>query len=115
MLIGDLSRRAGVSTRALRHYEDQGLLRPERDTSGYRRYDEDDIIRVAQIRTMLAAGMNTAAIGRFMDCARGDADGIHLEMCPDLRAQLDALHERLESESRRIRVTQERLGALTGC
>ncbi|GAB3049906.1 MerR family transcriptional regulator [Sediminivirga luteola] len=115
MLIGDLSRRTGVSTRALRHYEDQGLLRPERDTSGYRRYDEHDITRVAQIRTMLAAGMNTAAICRFLDCARSEEDGVRLEMCPDLRAQLDALQERLESESRRIRVTQERLGALTGC
>ena len=38
MLIGELAERTGSSTRALRHYEDQGLLAPTRDTNGYRHY-----------------------------------------------------------------------------
>jgi DNA-binding transcriptional MerR regulator len=36
MLIGELAERAGVSARALRHYEDRELLVPDRDVNGYR-------------------------------------------------------------------------------
>lgn len=40
MRIGELARRTGVSERMLRYYEQEGLLRPARTTSGYRDYGE---------------------------------------------------------------------------
>lgn len=43
MKIGELGRRAGVSTRTLRYYEEQGLLEPTRLPNGYRSYDEKDV------------------------------------------------------------------------
>ena len=48
MRIGELSRRAGVSQRALRYYEEQGLLRPARRSSGYREYGPEDVRRPAR-------------------------------------------------------------------
>lgn len=36
MTIGQMAREAGVSTRTLRHYEEQGLLAPQRTDAGYR-------------------------------------------------------------------------------
>lgn len=75
MRIGELSGRAGVPARLLRYYEEQGLLAPERDSSGYRRYGEADAARVGQIRGLLEAGLTTEIIRRilpFLDC------GIHL-------------------------------------
>lgn len=36
MRIGELARTTGVSTRALRYYDEQGLLPAERLTNGYR-------------------------------------------------------------------------------
>lgn len=38
MLIGELSRRTGVSARSLRYYEAQGLLSAGRGANGYRDY-----------------------------------------------------------------------------
>ena len=47
--IGELGRRAGVSTRTLRHYEDLGLMPARRRANGYREYDEQDVVVVAEI------------------------------------------------------------------
>ena len=38
MRIGELAQRTGVTTRALRFYEDQGLLTARRSANGYRVY-----------------------------------------------------------------------------
>ena len=62
MRIGELATRIQVSERALRYYEEQGLLHPSRRPSGYREYQEDDVRRVRHIRTLLAAGLNTVTI-----------------------------------------------------
>ncbi|MFI7002537.1 MerR family transcriptional regulator [Nocardia sp. NPDC050175] len=69
MLIGELARRTSVSTRLLRYYEEQGLLRPQRDALGYRSYAEDAPEEVAHIRDMLAAGLSTEDIRSLLPCA----------------------------------------------
>ncbi len=45
--IGEIAERFGIATSVLRHWEDVGLLRPSRDSAGRRRYDLDDVTRVA--------------------------------------------------------------------
>lgn len=114
MLIGELARRTDVSARALRHYEDVGLLVPARTTSGYRTYAAADVTRVAQIRAMLDAGLGTATIRRFIDCARDGGHGAYLELCPDLRAELDRIAGRLDAEQAALAVRRERLAGLAG-
>lgn len=47
--IGELAERSGVAPSALRFYEDKGLIRAERDSSGHRRYPRYVIRRVAFI------------------------------------------------------------------
>lgn len=69
--IGELSRRTGVSGRLLRYYEEQGLLYPQRRSSGYREYREGDVAAVRQIRALLAAGLGTPLIaGVLPACGR---------------------------------------------
>ena len=74
MRIGELSGRTGVPARLLRYYEEQGLLRPERDASGYRSYSEADAGRVRQLRGLLEAGLTTEIIRRILPFLDG---GIH--------------------------------------
>lgn len=47
--IGQLAARFGIETHVLRHWEDEGLLSPARDSNGYRRYEHADAVRVATI------------------------------------------------------------------
>ena len=45
LTVGEVAERSGVATSALRFYEEQGLIHPERNDSGHRRYPRA-VIRV---------------------------------------------------------------------
>ena len=81
MLIGELAGRAGTSTRSLRYYEAQGLVRSQRSANGYRRYDDGELRVVQQIRKLLAVGFSLDDIRPFVSCLRaGNSSG---DICPD--------------------------------
>ncbi|WP_093623903.1 MerR family transcriptional regulator [Streptomyces sp. 3213.3] len=68
MLIGEVSRRSGVSARMLRHYESLGLVRPSgRTGSGYREYSAADIRRIFHIESLRSLGLSLREIGRALD------------------------------------------------
>lgn len=64
--IGAAAAQAGVSERALRYYQQLGLLEPACTTpGGLRRYSQDDLARVARIRelqTLLGLNLDEIAI-----------------------------------------------------
>ena len=63
MLIGDLATRAGLSAKAIRFYEQAGLLpRPPRTPGGYRDYPPGAVDRLAFVRHAQAAGFTLADI-----------------------------------------------------
>ena len=81
MLIGELAERAGTSTRTLRYYEAQGLVRPRRDAHGYRQYDDAELRVVHEIRSLLAVGFGLDDIKPFVACLRAGNEAGHV--CPD--------------------------------
>jgi DNA-binding transcriptional MerR regulator len=51
--IGEVASRTGVTQRALRFYEEKGLIRPpERMEGGFRRYSDDDITRIEFVKKL---------------------------------------------------------------
>jgi DNA-binding transcriptional MerR regulator len=71
MRIGELARRTGVTTRALRYYEEQNLLTPERSGSGQRHYAEDAVDRIHLIRRLYAAGLSSKTVAELTPRAVG--------------------------------------------
>lgn len=65
--IGEAAARFGLDTHVLRHWEDVGLLRPERDGAGRRRYVDPDLVRIAVILRSKDAGMSLDQIGILLD------------------------------------------------
>ncbi len=65
--IGELAGRFGLATHVLRHWEDAGLLDPQRDGAGRRRYGEADAWRVGVIVASKAAGMTLEQIRALVD------------------------------------------------
>lgn len=63
MRIGEVARRAGVSTKALRFYEQAGVLpEPARTASGYRDYDGTALARLQFVKAAQGAGLTLAEI-----------------------------------------------------
>lgn len=95
LLIGELADRTGVSRRSLRHYEDNGLIDAQRDSSGYRRYAPDTVEVVERIRSLLHLGLPLAAVKVLLRCALDDR--VAFEPCPELRATLRDRLARLDA------------------
>jgi DNA-binding transcriptional MerR regulator len=103
MRISELAHRANTTPRALRYYEEQGLLKPVRLASGYRHYDAQAMNTVRHIQLLLSAGLNTAAIAEILPCIPDDVT-VLAPTCPEL---LDVLAQ----ERARITESIEQLAA----
>ncbi len=65
---GELSSRAGVTVRALRHYHQVGVLaEPPRSHNGYRQYGVHDLIRVLRIKRLAALGISLERMSAILD------------------------------------------------
>lgn len=60
--IGELARRTGVRTSALRFYEDEGILQPSGRVGGRRRYSAEAVRLVEVLRFAQSAGFTLAEI-----------------------------------------------------
>jgi DNA-binding transcriptional MerR regulator len=86
--IGEFARRAGVTVRALHHYDRLGLLRPSRSGTGdYRLYADDDLVRLQQIVTLKALGFDLERVAKILDAPGFDVSAA-------LRAQVGILEDR---------------------
>ncbi|MFJ6088378.1 MerR family transcriptional regulator [Streptomyces sp. NPDC092369] len=103
--IGEVARGAGVSVRAVRYYEQQGLLVAERSPSGQRLYRQDAVTLVRFFQQMFAAGLTSRRITELLPCwvvghtdaeqramLRAERDRIQAKV-DDLQAVLDRLDE----------------------
>ena len=63
----EFARLAGVTVRALHHYDRLGLLKPARTGSGYRVYRDTDLERLEQIVALKFIGVPLRRIGKLLD------------------------------------------------
>jgi DNA-binding transcriptional MerR regulator len=66
LTIGELARRTGVTTSALRYYDELGLVRPSRPVSGHRRYAVDAVAAVGVVRYLQDVGFTLAETKRLI-------------------------------------------------
>jgi len=67
LTIGEVARRSGVASSALRYYEERGLISPERTGAGHRRYRRAVIRRVAFIVFAQRIGLSLEEIGELLE------------------------------------------------
>jgi DNA-binding transcriptional MerR regulator len=102
LTIGELASYAGVTVRAVRHYHAKGLLpEPERDHSGYRRYDAGAVVELIRIRTLAEAGV---PLVRVRELLQADEEGF--------AAAVADIDERLRAEIRERQRHRERIARL---
>ncbi|AIV38366.1 MerR family transcriptional regulator [Streptomyces sp. R1] len=92
--IGQVARGAGVSVRAVRYYEQQGLLVAERSASGQRLYRQDAISLVRFFQQMFAAGLTSRRITELLPC--WDSGHTDAEQRAMLRAERERIRAKIE-------------------
>ncbi|MEU0448834.1 MerR family transcriptional regulator [Streptomyces tendae] len=106
MRIGELAARTGVSVRALRYYEEQELLVPQRSRSGQRHYPDSAVDQVGLIQELYAAGLSSRTIVELMPYA---VDG---RATPELLDRLSAERDRVEGRITELVGTRDRLDSV---
>src|SRR5690242_5921066 len=96
MRIGELAGLVGISTRAIRHYHDVGLLpEPARTANGYREYSLRDAVGLARVRRLTELGLSLDEVGDALaDDAGRDLTEILRELDVDLARQEADLRQR---------------------
>jgi DNA-binding transcriptional MerR regulator len=102
LTISELASYAGVTVRAVRHYHAKGLLpEPERDHSGYRRYEAGAVVELIKIRILAEAGV---PLSRVRELLSADKD--------EFAAAVDDIDRRLRAEIRDRQHHRERIAQL---
>jgi len=102
LTISQLAAYAGATVRAVRHYHAKGLLpEPERDHSGYRRYDAAAVVELIRIRTLADAGV---PLSRVHELLAADTE--------EFAAAVEDIDRRLRSEIREKQRHRERIAQL---
>lgn len=88
--IGQLAKRTGLTVRALRHYDQIGLLSPsQRTQGGYRLYGDADVARLQQILSLRQLGFS---LEQVKDCL----EGARLSPQQIVHMQLEQVHKYME-------------------
>ncbi|MEU8388445.1 MerR family transcriptional regulator [Micromonospora sp. NPDC048843] len=103
MRIGELATKTGVSVRALRYYEEQGLLSAARSNGGQRHYLDDAVDRVYLIQMLYAAGLSSRTILDLLPCVDAKVN------TPQSRAMLRAERDRIDRQITQLRQARKRL------
>lgn len=86
--IGELARHSGLTERTLRHYEEQGLLQPERSSNRYRWYDADDLARLRAITALKNLGLSLPQIKEAL-ATSGDVADVIDQQIAQVSAQIE--------------------------
>lgn len=100
MKISEAALASGASPRALRLYEDEGLILPGRFSNGYRDYCESTIDRVVAVRRLLDAGLPVRFVKRVLPMVVGDDSTIDRQALEEIAAYRERLTERIASLER---------------
>jgi DNA-binding transcriptional MerR regulator len=104
--IGELASKAGVSVRALRYYEEQGLLVSDRSARGQRIFAPAAVDRVQLIQHLYAAGLASRTIAELLPCVDAKVS------TPESRARLQEERNRKHQQISDLTRTRDRLDAI---
>ncbi|HNX45516.1 MAG TPA: MerR family transcriptional regulator [Anaerolineaceae bacterium] len=97
--IGEFSKSTGMTIKALRHYENLGLIRPYwvDKYTGYRYYDETQVERLRKVIHLKGLGFTLRQVGRLLDGKLPEAERLNIieNQRAVLRQQLETSRERL--------------------
>ncbi|MFC4099726.1 MerR family transcriptional regulator [Paenibacillus xanthanilyticus] len=96
MKISELSRLTSVSPRAIRHYEEKGLLTSDRLDNDYREFSESAVERIRSIQLYLKLGLTTDEIRSLFQCEVASPDDY--EYCEEMQEIYEGKLRKVKSQ-----------------
>lgn len=94
--VGEVGRRTGLSRKALRHYEELGLVNPvTRTEAGYRLYDSEALRRIELVNRAKILGLRLSEAKEFLHVAEGCCGDHHPELAALVGAKLTETEARI--------------------
>lgn len=109
--IGELAKRSGVATSAIRFYEEQGLISSTRTGGGQRQYRRETLRRVGFIRAAQAVGLNLSEIRSALEALPGQRTPTKQDWERLSRAWQPLLQERIDG----LIALRDQLASCVGC
>ncbi len=104
--VKQVAKLAGITVRALQHYDNIGLLVPGgRSDAGYRLYQEGDLMKLQQVMLLKEMGLGLEEIKNAIETAGNDRG-------PALEKHRNMLLERREALDRLIRLVDDSIDAI---
>lgn len=107
----DCASRTGLTARALRVYEEFGLIAPRRSAAGWRQYGPQDLLKLNTIALLKTAGLSLAQIGEVTAGSAGEPSlqqilAVQLEVWKRRRADAERGQSIAEAALDRLRADQ---------
>jgi MerR family redox-sensitive transcriptional activator SoxR len=109
--IGEVARRTGVATSALRFYETKGLIASERTDGNQRRYAPSVLRVVSVIRAAQEVGITLAEVGEALDRLPHD----HAPTAEEWAGMASAWQAGLDERIRLLTALRDELDSCIGC
>jgi len=102
----EAAKQLGVSTKALRLYEQRGLIAPIRSAAGWRAYGPDEMARAVEIVTLRELGLSLAQVARVLG---GDSRDVEPALAAH-QATLEGRIRQLSAAAEKVRQLRTGLG-----
>jgi DNA-binding transcriptional MerR regulator len=105
--VAEIGRRTGLTRKALRHYEELGLVEPAaRTDAGYRLYDDEALRRIELVNRAKVLGLRLSEAKEFLHVAEGCCGDHHPELAALVEGKLAETEQRIaELQSLRSTLT----------
>ena len=97
MKINEIAEQTGLSRRAVKYYEEKGLLHVVRDANGYRNYSDENLRLLKEISVYRKLGIDISDIRKLLD---GTEEGLLKKIYEEKKASLHMEQKELEALQR---------------
>lgn len=97
LTVAEVGRRTGLTRKALRLYEEMGLVEPAgRTDAGYRLYDDEALRRIELVNRAKVLGLSLAEAEEFIHVAEGCCGENHPQLAKLVQGKLAETEQRIE-------------------
>jgi DNA-binding transcriptional MerR regulator len=111
--VAEAARLLGISPHTLRYYEQEGLVRPARNDSGYREYAAGDLRRLVFLTRMRVSGMAMQELRRYIALV-DQGPATEPERRQMMLAHRDRIRQRLRELTLALETTEYKIAAYGG-